>query len=207
MILNKENRYPLALLAIFIVAWIILAINPTYRDIWIAENLLSVALVIGLILTYKYFRFSNTSYTLLFLFLILHTIGAHYTYAEVPLFTILKNQYALTRNHYDRLIHFLFGLIFYLPIYEFMSRKLKLKGVWSHIMTFATIFALKAVYEVIEYYYAIIRESHLVETFFLGAQGDQWDAQKDISLGMIGAAISWIILYIKQRRSVANKVT
>tara|TARA_Y100000310_G_scaffold326296_1_gene391027 strand:- start:1044 stop:1268 length:225 start_codon:yes stop_codon:yes gene_type:complete len=74
-------------------------------------------------------------------------------------------------------------------------------------MTFATIFALKAVYEVIEYYYAIIRESHLVETFFLGAQGDQWDAQKDISLGMIGAAISWIILYIKQRRSVANKVT
>tara|TARA_Y100000310_G_C20672211_1_gene810898 strand:- start:713 stop:1312 length:600 start_codon:yes stop_codon:yes gene_type:complete len=187
-----KKYYPQILLAIFTIVWLVLAISPSYRDIWFAENILSVLLVIGLIVTYKKFKFSNFTYTLLFLFLILHTIGAHYTYAEMPLFTMLKNNYALTRNHYDRIVHFLFGLIFFFPIQEILARKLNVKGAWSYLLAFLVVFALKGIYEVVEWLYAIIRESHLVDTFFLGAQGDVWDAQKDMSWGAIGALVSWV---------------
>jgi putative membrane protein len=187
-----KKYYPHILLAIFTIVWLVLAISPSYRDIWFAENILSILLVLGLILTYKKFKFSNFTYTILFFFLVLHTIGAHYTYAEMPLFNMLKSNLALTRNHYDRIVHFLFGLIFFFPIQEILARKLNIKGARSYLLAFLVVFALKGIYEVVEWLYAIIRESHLVDTFFLGAQGDVWDAQKDMAWGAVGALISWV---------------
>ena len=201
------SRYPIILLALFAVVWLVLAISPSYRDVWLAENILSVLLVVGLILTYKRFRFSNFTYTLIFFFLVLHTIGAHYTYAEMPLFTLLKNNYALTRNHYDRIVHFLFGLVFFFPIQEILSRKLNVKGAWSYLLAFLVVFAFKGIYEIIEWIYALVAESHIVDTFFLGAQGDVWDAQKDMAWGALGVIIAWIGLWISSlRTAVRNKV-
>lgn len=194
---NKDN-YPKILLVLFFIIWLWLAINPFYRGVWIAENILTVFFIGLLILTYNKFRFSNLSYTLLFLFIILHTIGGHYSYNEMPLFDLIQDKFGLERNHYDRVVHFLFGLMFFLPVYEFVSKKFKIKNFYGFLMVFLVITAFKGIFEVIEYGYLIVtRGNELIGTNYLGMQGDSWDSQKDIFLGMIGSGISWFFMGLR----------
>ena len=191
-IFKKEN-YPKVLLILFTIFWIIVAIAPKYRGVWIAENILSVLFIIFLILTYNKFRFSNFTYSMLFLFLVLHTIGSYYSYAEMPLFNLIKELFNLSRNHYDRVIHFLFGLIFFFPVYEFIHKKLKIKLSWAFLLAFFVIVALKGIFEVIEWLLVIVTRGNVtIVTNYLGMQGDPWDAQKDMFVGMIGSILSWI---------------
>ncbi|MEK6809078.1 MAG: DUF2238 domain-containing protein, partial [Nanoarchaeota archaeon] len=138
-----KDRLPAILLAIFAVFWVLVAINPYNRAVWVAENTLTILFIIFLITTYRKFRFSNTSYVLLFSFLVFHTIGSYYTYTNMPLFNLLQNMFDLSRNHYDRLVHFFFGLSFYFPVYEFGTRKLKLKGWGSYLLPFLVIISFK----------------------------------------------------------------
>ena len=195
-VFSKKN-YPKILLTIFLVFWIIVAISPLYRGVWIAENILTVLFVSLLITTYPKFKFSNLSYTLLFTFLILHTIGSHYSYSGVPLFNLIRDFFELSRNHYDRVIHFLFGLLFFIPGYEFISKKLKIKGFWAFFLTFLAVVSLQSIFEVIEFAFILITRSEIIGTHYLGMQGDQWDAQKDMALGILGSALAWLGLLLK----------
>ena len=200
-----RNNYPIILLGAFLVIWVFLAISPIYRGIWIAENIPTILFVGLLIVTYKKFRFSNFSYTLFFIFMVLHSIGAYYSYTGVPLFDFIQNEFDLSRNHYDRVIHFLFGLMFFVPIYEFVSRKLNVKKFWGLFLAFSVLTAMKGGYEVLEYGYLIVtRGSELIGTNYIGMQGDQWDAQKDIFLGMLGGAVAWCGFLIKNQLSRKN---
>ncbi len=188
----KKKKYHLSLLITLLIIWIVFAINPIYRDVWIAENILFTIFVLVLVFTYKKFQFSSFSYTLLFFFLVLQTIGSHYSYAEVPFI------FETTRNHYDRFVHFIFGLIFYFPIYEFITRKLKIKGMAAHVFTFSLIFALKGLYEIVEWWYVLVTKGNVASISFLGAQGDVWDAQKDMLLGGIGALVSGFFMRFRK---------
>lgn len=191
--MNGKSRLPVFLLVIFTVFWVFVAINPYNRWVWLVENVLTVLLIGFLILAYQKFHFSNTSYVLLFLYLVFHTIGSYYTYTNMPLFNWLKDMFDLSRNHYDRLVHFFFGLAFYFPVYEFATRKLKLKGWESFLLPFLVIISFKAIYEILEYLAVIATHSTIIGTSFLGMQGDQWDAQKDIMFGITGAVISMVV--------------
>jgi len=71
-------------LACYVLFWIALAIHPIDRSDWFLENLLVFVTASVLIPTYRKFQLSNLSYALILLFLALHAIGAHYTYAKVP---------------------------------------------------------------------------------------------------------------------------
>ena len=195
-IFKKEN-YPKILFVLFLAIWIFLAINPWYRTVWVAENILTVLFVGLLALTYKKFRFSNLSYSLFFILLTLHTIGSHYSYTEMPLFDLIRDWLNLSRNHYDRVVHFLFGILFFIPSYEFISRKLKVKGFWGFLLAFFVVTALKGTYEVIEFIHILVTKEEIIGTHFLGMQGDIWDAQKDLFLGMMGSAIAWFGLWLK----------
>tara|TARA_Y100000296_G_scaffold83104_1_gene113324 strand:+ start:402 stop:1010 length:609 start_codon:yes stop_codon:yes gene_type:complete len=197
-IFNKDN-YPKVLLVLFFIIWLGLAINPFYRNVWIAENILTVFFIGLLILTYNKFRFSNLSYTLLFLFMILHTIGGHYSYTEMPLFDSIKDEFNLERNHYDRVAHFLFGLIFFVPLYELVAKKFKIQGHWGFLFVFLIISSLKGIFEVLEYGYILVTENEIININYLGMQGDLWDAQKDIFLGMMGSIISWFFMGLKRK--------
>ena len=125
--------------------------------------------------------------------MILHTWGSHSGYAQNPLFNYLETLLNLQRNHYDRVVHFLFGVVFYFPIYEFLKIKLKVKGFWLYFLPILIIAGLKGIFEAIEYGYVYFTESDLFKSEYLGWQGDQWDAQKDLILGFIGSIISSII--------------
>ncbi len=196
--MDIKKNYPKILLIVYLLIWIYLAISPLYRDVWIDENTFTVVFVLFLILTYKKFRLSNFSYTLIFFFMILHAIGGHYSYTEVPIGNWFRDTFDLTRNHYDRVVHFLFGLIFFFPIYEFISKKLKVSWGWACFLSFFVLAGLKGIFEIIEYFYVIIIDTSTVSSNYLGMQGDIWDAQKDMLLGISASIISLMSIVIKK---------
>jgi len=198
---NKySDKYPLVLLSIYTIIWIILAIKPKYRSVWIDENILVFLFLIIILVSYKKFRLSNTSYTYLFIFMVLHSIGAHYSYSEMPLFDILKENFKFQRNHYDRLIHFLFGVLWFFPTLDILTKFGKIKkGIFVIIVTILIISGFKGIFEVIEYLYTLIRNSGLTTSNYLGEQGDSLDALKDIGLGIFGAVLSGLYYGIKSK--------
>src|SRR5882724_9552192 len=127
------TRYLKVLLLVFVAVWVWAAINPSYRHDWLLENYLVFIFIPIIVLTGRYFKLSDASYTLITLFMILHVIGSHYTYAEVPFGYTLQNWIHADRNMYDRLVHFSFGFLLAYPIREMFMRLAKVKGFWAYI--------------------------------------------------------------------------
>ncbi len=169
--------------------WIGLAITPVNRQDWFLENLLAVALVAGLVLTYRRFAFSLPSYYLILAFLLLHAIGAHYTYSEVPFGFWLKDALALSRNPFDRLVHFAYGLLLVYPLREVLMRLAGVRGMWVSYLAISGILAQSGFFEVIEAIVAMIVSPEL-GSLYLGTQGDEWDAQKDMAAAFFGALLT-----------------
>ena len=188
------NRFPKILLLLYLLLFTLLAIDPYDRATWIAENIPVVIVVSLLIFGYRSFRFSNTAYFLMWVFLCYHTVGGHWTFERVPfaygnmLLDHLGFEFIFPqgRNNFDRLGHFLVGVFAY-PVVEYLLRR----G-WVSNRLFAFLFALFALgfwaasYEIIEMYYAVL-EGGSSGASFLGSQGDIWDAQKDMLLDICGA--------------------
>lgn len=187
---NRRDRVPLVCLVVFLVVWAALAIRPRYRADWLLENLLTFIAVPLAVLTYRRFRFSDQSYVQATIFLILHTIGSHYTYSEVPIGDWVKEALDLSRNHYDRLVHFLFGLLLLRPARELTLRRASSLGpVRLFYLSFASIAWWSAAYEMSEWLVARVADPQ-AGTAYLGTQGDVWDAQKDMGLACLGAIIA-----------------
>lgn len=192
---HRFTRYHLVLLAIFLAAWVWAAIDPVHPGDWWLENILiflGVPLVIGLGF---YFRLSDLSYTLITIFLVMHVIGSHYTYAEVPFGDTLQSWFRSDRNLYDRLVHFSFGLLLAYPVREVFVRITRARGVWSYYLPIELTLAFSAIYELIEWAAAewVSPEAGLA---FLGAQGDVWDAQKDMALAGLGSIVTMLITFL-----------
>jgi putative membrane protein len=190
--MKKGSWYYFVLIAVFVAFWIWAAINPLYFDGWLLENYL-VFIFVPLILVLSYwFRLSKLSYTLITVFMILHVIGSHYTYAEVPFGYMLQEWFGSSRNMYDRLVHFSFGFLLAYPIRELFMRVAHSKGFWSYYLPFDVTLAFSAVYEIIEWL-AAANVDPQAGLAFLGSQGDIWDAQKDMLAAGIGALIAMVI--------------
>lgn len=130
--------------------WVWSAIHPWFRRDWLLENVLVLIFVPIVILLGCYFRLSNLSYTLITLFMILHLVGAHYTYSEVPFGYTLQHWLGADRNMSDRLVHFSFGFLIAYPIREMFMRLAKTKGLWSFYLPCDVTLACSAAYEIIE---------------------------------------------------------
>lgn len=117
-----DNHFLLIALGCYLLFWIAFAIRPLDRGDWLLENLLVFVTAAVLGSTYRRFQFSNASYALILIFLAVHTIGAHYIYAKVPAGFWLQDWLHLTRNHYDRAIHFSFGFLLVYPMRELLMR-------------------------------------------------------------------------------------
>lgn len=188
----RHNR-PLQIIVAWLVGfWTIMAIDPYDRHDWLLENLLVFAYAALLIVTYGRLRFSNLSYLLFAIFMTLHLIGAHYTYSETPLGYWAQDWFDLERNHYDRAVHFAYGLLIAYPFREPLIRAGGIGVRWSYFVAINMVLAFSAFFEVIE---AIIAEivSPELGAAYLGTQGDIWDAQKDMFLAFLGAVIAMLI--------------
>lgn len=198
-----NDRYVLALAVLFGFEWTALAISPRYRQDWLLENALTVVFVAALVVFRHRLPLSRISYTALFIFLSLHSIGAHYTYSEVPYDewtrTVtgrsMNDVFGLQRNYYDRFVHFSYGCLFVYPIREILIRIAGVRGIWGYYLPVAIASSTSLDYEVIEWGAASLFGGDLGAAY-LGTQGDVWDAQKDMALAVLGALLSVCLLAI-----------
>jgi putative membrane protein len=207
---TSHNRYLLVLAGIFALVWLASAIGPYDMHDWLLENALVFAFVLFFVLTYRRFPLSRLSISLIFIFLCLHEVGAHYTYAKVPYNTwtqaIFGNSFnhimGWERNHFDRLVHFSYGFLLAYPVREAFLRIAYVKGFWGYFLPLDITMSTSMIYELIEWGAAEIFGGDLGAAY-LGMQGDVWDAHKDMLLASIGAAIAMTItaainVYIKK---------
>ncbi|MCE7903725.1 MAG: DUF2238 domain-containing protein [Gammaproteobacteria bacterium PRO9] len=202
-----HRKYVLTLLALLILLWLPLAVDPFDRKDWLLENVLLALALVLLVSTYRRFPLSRASYTLIFLFLCLHTVGAHYTYAEVPYDEAWR---ALTgrsfnelvgwqRNNFDRVVHFSYGLLLAYPVREMFLRVAGVRGFWGYFLPLDLTMSTSMLYELVEWGAAELFGGDL-GIAYLGTQGDVWDAQKDMALASLGALLCMcIVAWINSR--------
>ena len=176
---------------IFFSIW--MAIAPVDRQNWILANVLPFLFVGLLAWTHRKFPLSNVSYVLITLFLTLHTIGVHYTYAQAPFGYWLEGALELSRNHFDRIVHFCFGLLLTYPMGEAFVLFANVRGVLVYYLSLITPLGLSGIWEIIESWVAQIVSPELGDAY-LGSQGDIWDAQKDMAAAFFGAILCVLLM-------------
>jgi putative membrane protein len=198
----------------FLILWTTLAIAPRYRSDWIVENALVVFFVSAVAKFHRYLLFSRLSYTLIFAFLCLHEIGAHYTYAAVPYDVWFKKVAGVSfnslvgweRNNFDRVVHFSYGLLLAYPVREIFLRVANVRGFWGYFLPLDLMLSTSALFELIEWGAAEMLGGDLGAAY-LGTQGDLWDAHKDMALAGLGALTAMALTAIvnaKLRRDFAR---
>jgi len=192
----SDKKYLVMLVLVFLAVVVWSAINPFGRGIWYVEISSVLIVFFALIFTYSKFQFSKTSYTIIFAWLILHTIGAHYSFELVP-FDFITELFNFSRNNFDRLAHFIIGLnSFCVAEFFLKTKKVSSVGVAAFV-GILFIMAMANAWELIEWIYAAL-DGGEVGAAFLGSQGDIWDAQKDMLADTLGAflgAFLFMILY------------
>jgi len=186
-----KHYFPHFLAFVFVVFFLALGIAPVSREVWIAEVTPIVIVFLILVLSYKRFRFSNVAYALLCVWMFWHTIGGHYTFANVP-FNWISEALGSERNHFDRIGHFVIGFYAF-GMAEWLLRKKYCNLKLALFFSLFFIMSVAAGYEIIEWWYAAA-EGGEAGMEFLGSQGDIWDAQKDMLADTLGA-ISSLILF------------
>jgi putative membrane protein len=203
-----SNRAYTDLLAIvFAVIWALLAIAPLYRHDWMLENLLVLAAALAFLRWRKTLALSKVSSTLIFIFLSVHEVGAHYTYSEVPYDAwaqaltgiTITEIFGFSRNHFDRLEHFFYGALLAYPMREAYIRAQMLKGRMTYTIPITITLAFSAMYEIFEWWAALIAGGDL-GVAYLGTQGDVWDAQKDMALAGFGSILAMAATFLNHRR-------
>ena len=198
---NEHDRFALLLLAAFIAVWALLAVQPLYRSDWLLENALVFIAIPLLVALHPILPLSKISYSLIFVFLCLHEIGAHYTYAQVPydqwfesiIGTGLNQIVGWERNHYDRVLHFLYGLLITYPVREIVLRVSRARGFWSYLLPLLMLISTSTIFELLEWLAALVFGSDL-GIAFMATQGDVWDTQKDMALAATGSVIATVLI-------------
>ncbi|MGF6286658.1 DUF2238 domain-containing protein [Pseudomonas silensiensis] len=207
---KAHQRYDLTLLMLFVLIVVVSGYSPRSRVDWALENQLVLFLVGTLVAVSGRFRLSAVSLSLVFVFLCIHELGSHYTYAKVPYDqwcsaltgVSLDKALGLHRNHFDRLVHLSYGLLMAYPIREVLVRLTPLRGFWLVFMALNIILSTSAIYELVEW----IGGAYLgddTSRAFIGAQNDPWDSQKDMAMAVAGAFVSeCVVLLCQQKRAV-----
>lgn len=194
----SRRAYLLSLGIVYVAWWTAMAIEPLDRHDWLLENALVVLAVVLLVSTRKAFPLSRISYSCIFVFMMFHALGAHYTYALVP-YQDWFPALAGGRNQFDRLVHFLYGLLLAYPIREMFLRIGNVRGFWGYFLPLDLTMSTSMLYELIEWGAAEYFGGDLGQAY-LGTQGDVWDAHKDMALASLGALIAMIVTALVNRR-------
>lgn len=196
--MERGNRIELLMLATFTGCAIISAIHPHNLTVWITEMFWAIGLLALLLATRRHFRFSAAAYMCFFLWMTLQTIGAHWTFELVPM-EWLKEPLGLVRNPYDRIAHFTVGW-FAFPLAELFCRRRWVRSAgFAAFFAVMTTVAMAGIWELVEWQYAVI-DGGEAGAAFLGSQGDEWDAQKDIFCDTLGALCSVTAFMFSNRK-------
>ncbi len=194
------TRYQKVLAFIFAAVWLWAAFDPSLRQSWFMENIPIFIFVPLVILIGRKIGLSSASYTLIALFMMLHMVGAHYTYEGVPGGFALGRLFASDRNMYDRFVHLCFGLLVAYPAFEALRKTAKTHEYWSYFFTFNFIMMFAAGYEIIEWITSI-NSNPEASMAYIGAQGDIWDTQIDMYMAALGCIFALAVAFLLIRRS------
>jgi putative membrane protein len=183
---TASRRELLALLSVYAVGFAVLAVRPYDRWDWAMENFFPLSMLFAVIIVYPHFKFTRLACYLIFFYLFVQSYGGHYTYALAPPFNWLRDELHLSRNHYDRVAHFMLGFLMAIPIREILLRYIQASRRWLAFLTASTVLATGAFYEFIEWWVAVLVTPDLGDKF-LGTQGDIWDSHWDMFLALVGA--------------------
>lgn len=179
------------------------AIAPKDYFTWLLEVLPVIVVLPLLYQTYKKFPLTNLAYMLIAVHAIILLIGGHYTYAEMPLLSWLRDYYHWDRNYYDRVGHFAQGFVPAIVAREVLLRASPLQpGKWLFFIVASIALAASACYELVEWWVALASGSEAVA--FLATQGDVWDTQWDMFLALIGAVSAQFLLAKTHDRQLAE---
>ena len=193
----RYDRFCIGLITAFAIYWAFLAIAPYDRHDWLLENALTLVFVPVIVVSYWVLRLSRISYFFIFAFMCLHSTGAHYTYSQVPydawtqsLFgTSINDALGWQRNHFDRVVHFSYGMLLAYPAREIFFRLANARGFWAYFLPLDIVMSTSMIFELIEWAVAEFVGGDL-GIAYLGTQGDVWDAHKDMALASLGALIT-----------------
>ena len=161
---------------------------------WVLEVSPVVAGIVILLATYRRFPLTSLSYFLIFLHSLVLIVGGHYTYAEVPIGNWARETFGFSRNHYDRLGHFMQGFVPAIVTREVLLRCTPLRpGAWLFFLVTSVCGAISLVYELVEWAVSVV-EGGAASAAFLGTQGDVWDTQKDMAMCLVGAVCGQLLL-------------
>jgi putative membrane protein len=202
-----RDRFQRRVYLLFLVFFAASCVSPPFVDFLLMQHAPTVLAALLLGYLSNRFAISRASYVSIVAFLALHTLGARYLYSYVPydawaerLFGVnVSEMFGFERNHYDRVVHFSYGLLLAIPIQEFERRYLQLSVALSSVLAIECIVATSASYEMIEWLVAVIFTPEWADQF-LGQQGDIFDAQKDMALATVGSVVSIGALALLGRR-------
>jgi putative membrane protein len=203
MIDSPRRLAPLLLLVatLAVLAWS--GIGPRDRVTWVLETFPVMLAVPLLVVTHRRFPLTTLAYVLIFVHAVILCVGGHYTYAEVPAFNWLRDEFHLSRNHFDRVGHFAQGFVPAIIAREILLRTSPLRrGKWLFFLVVCVCGTVSAFYELIEWWAAVLSGDNA--TAFLATQGDQWDTQKDMGLALIGAILAQVLLSRLHDRQLAG---
>ena len=196
--MSKTGLSEIVMLAVVVVAAAVSAIRPHSFAVWMTEMFWVAGLLAVLLSTRRIFRFSLAAYSCFFVWMMLQTVGAHYTFELVPM-DWLKEPLGLVRNPYDRIEHFTVGW-FAFPFAELFLRKGWVRSAsLAAFFAVMTVVAMAGLWELVEWQYAVI-EGGEAGAAFLGSQGDIWDAQKDILCDTLGALCASTLFLCSMKR-------
>ncbi|MDQ4139962.1 MAG: DUF2238 domain-containing protein [Bacteroidota bacterium] len=184
---------------VFTLFWVYSGIATTNFLNWALENLLTLPGIVVFGFFYSRYFLSDKSIVCVFLFLLLHLYGSQYTYQENPLGQWLQEVFALERNHYDRIVHFSFGLLMALPMYEICRHHLKSARWLPYLIPLELTLSMSVLFEIIEWVFATLFVQEKASVY-LGMQGDIWDAQKDVSVAFLGALLAVTSIWFSTRK-------
>jgi putative membrane protein len=198
------GRAPLLLLAAGAGLLVLSGIGARDRLTWLLE--VAPILIAGpiLVATGRRFPLTPLAYGLIFLHASVLMLGAHYTYAEVPLGFWMRDLFGFARNHYDRIGHFVQGFVPAIVAREILVRRSPLRASrWLSFVVLSVCLAISALYEMIEWWVAVLGGAEAAA--FLATQGDQWDTQWDMFLALLGAATALLLLSRLHDRQISNR--
>ena len=203
--LQRHARLPLVLLGVLsLVCVATLIAPPAGRTSWFLEvgpGLIGIAVLIGF---YRRQPMSHWVYWCVFLHVLILIYGGYYTYALTPLGNWFRDEFGLARNHYDRVGHLALGVFPCFIVREVLLRATPLtRGGWLYFLVLSVVLAVAAFWELLEWWVTLIAASDVGQAF-LGSQGDVWDAQWDMVLALVGAAVALPLFGRAHDRSMAR---
>ncbi len=205
-------KIKIVLILVIFILGILTCLNPIYPSEQILQHIGTILLMIPLFIDLKKNKLPLIAFIGLSIFIMIHIVGARYIYSYVPYEEWLKSISGDTldtaidfkRNHFDRFVHFSFGVLFFPYIYHLVGQLSGLKKAGKILIAWAFIQILSMFYELFEWAITIVMTKDIAEGYN-GQQGDIWDAHKDMALAMLGSTIIAFVYLIKRQKDPVSK--